>query len=333
MNNIIHHPYVCFFPTRTVFIDDKEEFLDSIALQLNYRLQSYRFFSNVNTAIDFIFSNYPKSEWFSQYIKPIEEEEAEHKIIELDIHALHHQIYDANRFDIITSVIVDYDMPEKNGLALAQEICELKLYKILFTGAADERLAVDAFNEHLIDAFILKHHRTVHSSLKQLIEKSAHTYFKNLSEIFLNSANKNYYPRFFKEQAFIDLFNSVLHKNEIIEYYMIEMSGSFLMLNIEGRIDLFFLSSEKSINAMCQLAVDEGLPEKILNALYNRQKMLCFYDLDNKTFSIQKDWQDYIEDTTPIILGTETYYFAYKKNVTSNINLKPFKEYMLTASC
>ena len=62
MNNI-NQPHICYFPTLTIFIDDKQEFLDSITLKLDKKSQSYKFFANARQAIEYIKTNYKN--WYN----------------------------------------------------------------------------------------------------------------------------------------------------------------------------------------------------------------------------------------------------------------------------
>ena len=67
-------------------------------IDLDTNKQSYRYFTNARQAIEFIIDNYNKSQWFLTYIKDIEEESQNCKLVGIDIGNLYRQIYNKNRF-------------------------------------------------------------------------------------------------------------------------------------------------------------------------------------------------------------------------------------------
>jgi CheY-like chemotaxis protein len=313
MNNI-NQPHICYFPTLTIFIDDKQEFLDSITLKLDKKSQSYKFFANARQAIEYIKTNYKKSQWFYNHIKNLEEEKEDHKVIELNIHDIYKQIYNKDRFDIITSVIIDYDMPEINGLDVAKELHDLDLSKILLTGAADEKLAVDAFNNKLIDGFITKSSETIYQEISAKIKEGADSYFREVSKILSPYATKENDINISNPQ-FMQLFNTIISEKNIIEYYMTESALSYLFLNNHGRVDMLFLFPDKHLDSIYQIAKEENISKSILNQLESKQKILCFYDFKESIFSFSDSYEQYLIDAKKIVLDGVDHYYGYKENI------------------
>ena len=165
-----HDTHICSFPTTTVIVDDNEEFLNSIALKLDKTRQSYKYFTSANGATKFIKDNYHKSRWFLKYIQNIEAAEQDRKLVEFNLKDLYKQVYDQERFDIITTVISDYDMPEITGLEMFSDLHDAQLHKVLLTGVVDEKVAVKAFNDKAIDAFIPKSHSDIYSQIHKVIK-------------------------------------------------------------------------------------------------------------------------------------------------------------------
>lgn len=60
------------------------------------------------------------------------------------------------RYALAQAVVVDYSMPAMNGLQVLQSLGDWPGLRILLTGRADEQIAVDAFNDGLIQQFIPK---------------------------------------------------------------------------------------------------------------------------------------------------------------------------------
>lgn len=61
-----------------------------------------------------------------------------------------------NRFSLVKVVVIDYSMPAMNGLRVLQALDDWPGLRVLLTGRADDQLAIDAFNQGLINQFIPK---------------------------------------------------------------------------------------------------------------------------------------------------------------------------------
>src|ERR1700677_1218699 len=77
-----------------------------------------------------------------------------HVIDENHIHqhlqSIQNLIYDARRFEEISTLVVDYFMPGMDGLTFCRNFQENAYVKIMLTGEADQSLAIAAFNEGVI---------------------------------------------------------------------------------------------------------------------------------------------------------------------------------------
>ncbi|RCW71316.1 response regulator [Pseudorhodoferax soli] len=60
------------------------------------------------------------------------------------------------RYALTHACIVDYSMPQMNGLDALAALSDWPGLRVLLTGQADEQIAVDAFNRALIDQFLPK---------------------------------------------------------------------------------------------------------------------------------------------------------------------------------
>ena len=60
------------------------------------------------------------------------------------------------RYGLVQVCVIDYSMPAMNGLHALQALGDWPGMRVLLTGQADEQIAVDAFNDGLIQQFIPK---------------------------------------------------------------------------------------------------------------------------------------------------------------------------------
>ena len=175
------------YPTLTVLIDDSQSFLTSLAFQLNPQL-ACKSFHDTDAAINWLHHTH----WHSTknenepirvgYDKLTESFERCSASIDLDL--IYRIVMNRHRFDMPAVLVIDYAMPQMNGVEFCQAVQGLPCKKILFTGQADEKIAIDAFNRKLIDRFI---------------KKNIKVYQRNLTLHFTISLNKIFRPFFLKK--------------------------------------------------------------------------------------------------------------------------------------
>lgn len=299
--------YTCFFPTKTLIIDDNADFLNSISLHLPFNKQSYDFFDNPKLALACIENNIPILSLDETYYL---NDNDESPLLESYLRNVSQQIYNTHRFNVVTNVVVDYNMPITNGLELCQKLSGYNINKILLTGEADEKLAVSAFNNGLIDAFIPKQHENVYEMLLSHIYKGNVSYFKKISEPILTITKINNVLSHLQELSFYKVFESILQANHIIEYYLLDDSGNFLMINELGNIGALFIISEEELNAFYQLALEEEVSACILNSLKHHKQIPCYFCCDDKIPSMH-DYIASLHPATKLITSKGNMYYSY----------------------
>ena len=99
--------------------------------------------------------------------------------IEKYISPIYQTIYNETKFNQVSVVVIDYEMPGINGIELCKLIKDTTIKKIILTSRATERIAIDAFNNQTIDAFIFK--EEIEKSLIPTIQKLQYNYFADIS--------------------------------------------------------------------------------------------------------------------------------------------------------
>jgi CheY-like chemotaxis protein len=167
----------------------------------------------------------------------------------------------------ITILIVDYKMPELNGLDLCRALKDLAIKKILLTGEGGNSEAVDAFNEKLIHHFIRKDSATLLEDIQASIEELSLYYFSEQSKPLLKHLETKYLLPV-SDKIFQKHFLNWKAKNDIIEYYLIEKFGSFLCFNSKGETYYFITHTKDSLQYFLSLCEESHIiiPEEIKNA-------------------------------------------------------------------
>lgn len=125
-------------PTLTVLIDDSDSFLKSLAFQLDPGL-ARKTFHDTSSALHWLRHSTQLGEtplhvnFDTQNLPP------DQCNVALDLERIWRISGQAQRFAVPSVLVVDYSMPQKNGLEFCQAVRDLPCKKILFTGAADEK--------------------------------------------------------------------------------------------------------------------------------------------------------------------------------------------------
>lgn len=301
----------CYFPSTALFVDDSRDFLLNFVLQLDESL-AYRIFDSPFEALERIHKKRCELEKLSQRCLS-EYTEAKNcpltnHTINLDLAAIHAEIYNARRFSEISVVVVDYAMPEMDGIEFCKRIEDRNIKKILLTGQADEKLAIDAFNEGLIHRYIKKSDPEVVNLITKSIHDLQLQYFQSMSDMVVRMLSVTS-PSCLRDKKFADLFWEICHKQGIVEFYLADNSGSFLMLDDDAHVSFLIVKSEADLRLHYDLALDSGASEEVLDQLLSGHKIPCLWQSN----TIAPQWNEWSTCLIPAkkFISDEVYYYAY----------------------
>jgi CheY-like chemotaxis protein len=280
---VYHHPSLA------VLVDDCETFLSSLSLQLDHVVAN-RSFTDPHAAIAWLQQNCANG-------APMELDE------------IHRISTRPERFAHPSVVVVDYDMPGMSGVAFCQAISGLACKKILFTGIADEKIAIDAFNKGLIDRFIRKNDKDALEKLETEILDLQEAYFTAQS-VPLRELLALHGHGYLCDPAFPALVHAVSEQYQIVEHYLYPAPSGLLMRQADGSTHLMVLESEDSLRAHIEVARDNGAPPSLTNALAARRLLPWFHDGDGLYQPRHRyNWPDYCRDAH-VFEGQRKWYWA-----------------------
>lgn len=292
-----HFPicHLFYYPTQVVLVDDDANFLDAVSLLLNRSL-NYRLFQSARQALEHVnkavFHGEVIRRSYSSYkTGPFDSDTLTH----IDINAMHKEIYNADRFLMPSVVVIDYSMPEMSGLEYCVSLTNPYVKKILLTGRANTDLAVQAFNEGLIDQFISKKDPQLAQKLNRSIASLQHQYFNRSFKLLTDPVVANSQSRFLTNPEFIEFFNILRTEHGIVEYYLIDMPYSgFLLLDVKGRVSLVLIMSQVALLEHLRQCQARGAPKDLLDAL-EKGVMLPLFNIGNESEQLNevffKDWR------------------------------------------
>lgn len=317
-----------FFPTTSLLIDDNQRFLKNISLRLDEHL-AYKLFDNTEKALQYL-NSVPKAiPSLSKYVASNVEQNSylsNQYSINLDLSSIHKEIYNKERFKNISVIVIDYAMPNMNGIQFCQQLSDNQLKKIMLTGEADHQIAVQAFNDRVIDKFILKSESHLNQKLNKTIYEMQQKYFLELTEGIENSlANESTYC--LRDPKVIEVFNDVCKEHNIIEYYLLDASGSFLLLDILGNPSWFIIRNDAELKMYADFAEDDKVSPTLCAQLKSGQKIPFFPKMKIEG----ANWESHLYPAKKI-QGKESYYYAWLKEVKdTNLSLNKifsYKEYL-----
>lgn len=320
----------CYYPTTVAFVDDNKSFLDNILLEIDENINTCSF-TDPTKAVEYLkdrtlvslVGKYLKSLKNNEHLEEFDYNNIEHGYVDVDVFNIHKEIYDPNRFSRVVVAVVDYTMPGMNGLELCKALRELPLKFILITGDATLSSAIEAFNAGLIHQFIPKNDCDFTRKLQDIIYELQEKQFIEHSDIIIKGLSTNQSVGL-GDPLFIDFLKSFFKKNNIVEYYLINESGCFLMADANGGLSWMVVKSEEEMDEYTNVAIDNDGNEKIIKALQSREKILFLYTEEEHINVTVDSWENYLHPATKFIGKNNTYYYSHVK-ITSNDSIFPNK--------
>ena len=269
----------CYFPSTIVLVDDSKSFTDMMQLTLSYQIPC-KAFNDPLAALRWI-QQHANSNLLQQ-LASLNEEAEEYDDVEenilINLRSIHEIIYDSQRFALPTVAVIDYAMPALSGTDLCQQLIEYPLQKLMLTGNTDHNTAVAAFNEGIIDKFLFKSSEDKHiRQLQTSIDTLQINHFNKLSAPWYRQL-----PRIkavIEQADFITLFNDIIDQHNIIEFYLLDKWGSYLLLDEQGKPFILAIRDKETCASYAQVAelADETPSADILNALNSQSHFPFFY--------------------------------------------------------
>ncbi len=306
---------VYYYPTTTVFVDDSRAFLTNFSLQLRADL-AFKLLHTSKEALNHI-SNAHNSNYVSERSVDTSQESSGNPItnhtITLNLSSIQQEIYNSNRFSEIGVVIVDYNMPVIDGLEFCRKLDDNPIKKILLTGKGDEKVAVTAFNEGIIDSYIRKNEPQVIDHVNEKILQLQTKYFQTITEK-MSSIITRESSSFISDPLFCEFFHDVCKNHNIVEYYLLELTGSFLMLDADANPSILVVKCYTDLNVHYEFAKDNEAPKAVLQAIRNGEKIPFAWQADDYFSSLKtEDWEKQLFPAKTME-GQETYYYCFIKN-------------------
>ncbi|SDI12882.1 response regulator [Propionivibrio dicarboxylicus] len=317
-----------YFPTTVAFIDDSPSFLESIALGLDSRL-AYRKFDSPFSALVALNGATPAlaigEDLLSIYQHRGECSQAHH-VIDINLDKIHRVVHNEQRFEQISVVVIDYDMPEINGLELCRGIRNPAVKKILLTGKADEQVGIQAFNEGIIDRFIKKQYPDAIARLNTAIADLQMEYLRQLQDALMHMLAVGSHVFLF-DRMFAARFQEICKELNIVEHYLSCTPDGLLLLDTTGSAHLLIVQTEAMMRSHFEIADELGAPKELLQQLSSRHHIPYFWKTSGDYSPAYDDWKSCLYPAHEFTGQNGDNYLYTVINSPSAFNLKYIHSY------
>jgi len=307
-------------PTTIIALDDDRFFLDSVVGEIP-TFNVIKKFTDYKEALKVIEQSVEgKNTFQDKYVKSLNDS----KVNEIELlikYSTIYKEYDAvEKYNNVATLIVDYNMPEINGLEFAKLIkARTNIFIVLLTGEANEQTVIDAFNNGVIDAYISKVDAHLLEKLNDVIKKSEESFFGKLSsflsQAILMDSHSKQSSCYLGNLQYIKFFLKYVEENNIKEFYLIDRLGSYLLKDKDNNLSIINIADEKRFKLMLEILPDDTNKDS-LRAIKEWQQMLCLPDYYCVTdISVN----DYIKDCYRISGANKLYYSSLSAELLLNL--------------
>ncbi len=283
-----------YYPTTVLAVDDDNEFLASFEYRYRRKFKCH-LTSSPSAAIELITQDDKKFQekvLLSQF-GDIEGEEGPN-IVTLRLSEIAAISEAPDHSDKISVVVVDYAMPEMTGVEFCRAVADCKVKRLLLTGKAGLELAVDAFNEGLIESFVLKGAADVGSKIEREVRRLQNLFFKDVAAPITSIKNLHDFE-FFRDKDFCRLFDRLKNELKISEYFLSAFPPGLIIVSRDGKKRLLLVYSKDIMRAQFETALHAEAPSELLSILESKSGIVAFpapMGFYKETFAAV--WEDYV---------------------------------------
>jgi CheY-like chemotaxis protein len=227
-------------------------------------------------------------------LPPAGDERADDPVVRLPASRIAAMASDPARFARVSVAIVDFAMPGMTGIELCRKIKHLPVKKVLLTGKTGDATAVAAFNEGLIDLFLVKHDPELPGKLTRIIREQQYAYFKALTAP-LDPIVKLEDTAFLGDPGIAAWVREFSARIGAVEHSLLPSPPGLMLADEAGHVTVAWINSQDRMRAQLEIAIEECAPEALVERLRAGDALLAcptqtgFYEQRHAC-----DWQKYV---------------------------------------
>jgi CheY-like chemotaxis protein len=293
---------VCFFQTKKIIVDDNQVFIDSLLLKNHGK--AYSAFNSPTKALDYFLNEYQSVLPLSAILKTDANviDSSHRQLVNIDIGEIQRYM-NANQNRDISIIFVDYHMPDMTGVEFLRKIKHLPMKKVLFTGEGEDSIAIKAFNEGLIDAYLRKDDPDFITEIEKIEKELEWRYFESLSHKISGVEDFSY------------LSNERL-RNKFSIFFNQAGNGSFCISDIQGNFNWYDHNQHKAhilvrrkvqLDELANAAEEDGASIDTLNKLRSG-KVIPFFGQKSYWEIPASEWDAYLHEAECLSENDDIYW-------------------------
>lgn len=317
-----------YHPTNVIFLDDDPSFLHGLSMNIDESIP-YVTDTNPHKIMQYLKTHCYTPVGLSALIvtrtfdniKPGDPE-----FFAIDFSKLLDTLSTPTRFKKIVHGMFDRAMKEIDGVlfcrAIREENIPIKIH--LFTGKTSMDEAVELFNKKIIDGFLNKeeNNKELSKKVNVIVRENTWRQFVDLGERLGGLLSHELKPLY--DEQFINVFTRIYEKNKIVEFYIVDLSCSFLMIDADGAAKLLFVRNEEDFKDCYEIAKDTDLSNDMLQAIRER-RMFPYTKKSMGYLNLNKEQWEYAMIQMDKVPGRELYYAVIDR---PDIKVFSFNRYM-----
>lgn len=302
-----------YFPTTLICVDDTQLALDGYD-QVFSDSFSCVFFKEAKSVQNF-FSKYRSKLSTMNFLNKISEFEHDkfstETAVKLDISQIINLANSKDKYKEVSVVLSDYYMPPGiDGLELCKSLSTQQAKKMLLTENQTYDTARDALNSGVIDYFANKTDPI--TSIKQAVSNLATKYFCDLTADFAHFIQEDSAASL-KDPIFIEYFLKLVADNNIVEYYLIDKNGSYLLVTADNEKYVLIVHNDRSLTEFAEL-LSEYIDLKNKTKLIKNKQFVPFFGVGKELSNISIATIDNCLFMAEKITGKQSYYVHLLKS-------------------
>jgi CheY-like chemotaxis protein len=297
-------------PTSVVLVDDSASFLASLEFQMNPGI-AVKSFHCAQAALRWLDETQGSGACKTLPIRVGYDEQTlslDRRTIALDVDQIYRLVMNQRRFEEAAVIVIDYAMPQMNGIDFCRALKQLQCKKILFTGEANEKVAVDAFNAGLIDRFVRKSDPNALDRLEVEIATLETQYFAQKSDALKELLVRHSFS-FLSDPIFAELVHDLSIRHGFVEHFLFSNPAGMLFVTGQGRPVLMAVETREGMVSHLESAQDYGAPQALQKALRDVSIVPFFWKSGGMYTEASHDWRQYCRPAHRCS-GREDYFWA-----------------------
>jgi hypothetical protein len=195
-----------------------------------------------------------------------------------------------------------------DGVKLCSRVIDKNIQRILLTGVADDKDGIDAFNNGYINRFIKKGSNNFNACINDSVAKAVNQYFSIYTDYLLQHVSI-VNGTHLSDPIFAKFFYNIISSGDFVEYYMLDVFGSYLFVKTNGDVQMLSVLTESEICRIIDVGVESGeIEEEVLQKLESRKYMLAYHSCSG-SLPLIAEWKNYLRPAERLD-GYQTYYFS-----------------------